>query len=852
MRGRSILRFLLCVLAFAVLGAQDSPGRFGFHTFPPSPGQHLGTASRPVPNGSGGFWFLNQGAIWLFDAGGYRPLDASDGIPSGAIGPVFPEPSTGLWFRAGTTWCRLGRAGLKLLPGLPAPDPARSFLPMRNEGFGVVSDGVLTIHGTGAPVILPSPGPGTWVKGWKAPRGDERLLVGDSGLAIWNGTSWRIEPLRGFLEGRPWDVQRDNRGALWVRSDRDLVRVQPTRSRFGPRLGFTRNSFVSLEEDAFGRMWTNGPEGLACIDGDLVTRITEREGLYGHHAYWPIVFDGQGSLWTISADGFQRMKGGFLWCVEERPQGLPRAMAFTVTRLGDGRLYAGTHDGLYRQDKGPWGLVPGTDGWALFSLAERPGGEIWTCGNPPWASDTAVLCIPRNGTAAKPRIEGFPTGSWALTLLWTGPDELLCGTMKGFFRITPKGDGFLAERIVLPGADPAMLVDFLARTPDGTLWATSPKGLFHRSGGAWQPMGTAQGLAADDVAGAFQGPNGEFWILHDDSNAITRLARDASGWKVVGTFGKDHPLTAQGASGGWTDPKGVVWLTSGYSVVRWDGKRAEHHTRASGLPVDQFFGNSVYGEPDGSLHIGTISGLLRFTPRFYRPVADPPALSGFQAQDGEGRPLSSGAVVPARTKGVAFDLRLPLVEGVEDLRVETRLVGLDDRWRPLEGGTLRFPGLGAGVYRLEARAARQDGLLGPTLSFPFRILRPWYLRTWGLLLWAALTLGLALAAARWRTAALTRDRLRLEGLVDLRTSELLLANAELTQAMGEVRTLSGLVPICCYCKKIRDDDGFWNQLERYIQEHSHAQFSHGICPDCERQARADLARDGVLPRKTEG
>jgi hypothetical protein len=80
-------------------------------------------------------------------------------------------------------------------------------------------------------------------------------------------------------------------------------------------------------------------------------------------------------------------------------------------------------------------------------------------------------------------------------------------------------------------------------------------------------------------------------------------------------------------------------------------------------------------------------------------------------------------------------------------------------------------------------------------------------------------------------------------VVSLRTSELLKANSDLTRALAEVKTLSGLVPICCYCKKIRDDDGFWSQLERYLQEHSNAQFSHGICPDCEKRAREELALD---------
>jgi PAS domain S-box-containing protein len=55
---------------------------------------------------------------------------------------------------------------------------------------------------------------------------------------------------------------------------------------------------------------------------------------------------------------------------------------------------------------------------------------------------------------------------------------------------------------------------------------------------------------------------------------------------------------------------------------------------------------------------------------------------------------------------------------------------------------------------------------------------------------------------------------------------------ELKDALGKVTTLSGLLPICACCKKIRDDRGYWNQLETYIEQHSKAEFSHGICPDC--------------------
>lgn len=58
---------------------------------------------------------------------------------------------------------------------------------------------------------------------------------------------------------------------------------------------------------------------------------------------------------------------------------------------------------------------------------------------------------------------------------------------------------------------------------------------------------------------------------------------------------------------------------------------------------------------------------------------------------------------------------------------------------------------------------------------------------------------------------------------------------DLQQALAKVKKLSGLLPICASCKKIRDDKGYWNQIESYIADHSEVEFSHGVCPECARK-----------------
>jgi len=70
--------------------------------------------------------------------------------------------------------------------------------------------------------------------------------------------------------------------------------------------------------------------------------------------------------------------------------------------------------------------------------------------------------------------------------------------------------------------------------------------------------------------------------------------------------------------------------------------------------------------------------------------------------------------------------------------------------------------------------------------------------------------------------------------------EVRLLYAELQKALENVELLSGLLPICMWCKKIRDDQGYWNAIEHYLGQHSEAEFSHGICPDCKRKYSGEM------------
>lgn len=70
--------------------------------------------------------------------------------------------------------------------------------------------------------------------------------------------------------------------------------------------------------------------------------------------------------------------------------------------------------------------------------------------------------------------------------------------------------------------------------------------------------------------------------------------------------------------------------------------------------------------------------------------------------------------------------------------------------------------------------------------------------------------------------------------------------SELKRSLEQVKTLSGLLPICAWCKKVRDDQGYWNKVETYFRDRSELQFTHSICPDCTTKQFQDLMNDKQL------
>lgn len=126
---------------------------------------------------------------------------------------------------------------------------------------------------------------------------------------------------------------------------------------------------------------------------------------------------------------------------------------------------------------------------------------------------------------------------------------------------------------------------------------------------------------------------------------------------------------------------------------------------------------------------------------------------------------------------------------------------------------------------------------------PFYEMRNLYITILGAshgLIWLLGGGGILYGFARYRHSE--RLRAQAEEYLTLEHQALLQSHAELQQTLEQVKQLEGIIPICMFCKKIRDDQQLWNNLESYISHHSAAEFSHSICPDCLEKHYGEYAR----------
>ena len=279
------------------------------------------------------------------------------------------------------------------------------------------------------------------------------------------------------------------------------------------------------------------------------------------------------------------------------------------------------------------------------------------------------------------------------------------------------------------------------------------------------------------------------------------------------------------------DERGRLWMSVGGEVVSFDPETeaVRRFRAADGFPRLVHTKSSFHSR-SGYLVFGGIDGMTAFLPRDLVLDESPPraVLTDFsigevamrpQAKD-PGSPLATAPTLLTevtlnhRQNDFSVEMAALHFGDPERNRLAYMLEGVDPDWIEVdaERGFARYTRIPAGRHTLRIRAANRDGIWSEEgRRVEIRILPPPWRSWWAWTLYAA-ALGLVIVWAVRRKLHQLRD--------------------ERDRQETELRVLRGLLPICASCKRIRDDEGEWEPLESYLDQHSEAKLSHGICPRC--------------------
>ncbi|HMG54296.1 MAG TPA: two-component regulator propeller domain-containing protein, partial [Kofleriaceae bacterium] len=402
-------------------------------------------------------------------------------------------------------------------------------------------------------------------------------------------------------------------------------------------------------------------------------------------------------------------------------------------------------------------------------------------------------------------------------------DGMWIGTNHGLFRM--RSDRLEDAEAVVPG----VMVGAIVPDAAGSLWlATAGGGLMRWRAGTPAPIPPGGPPRNTPVTTFMFDPDGTMWV-GTTGGGLWRL-RDNRWFSFTSKDGMFDDLM-------WStldDGLGNLWMSSNRGI--WRVSRQQLDARAAGLRTT--VESVVYGEADGMrdrecngaqdaagwrtrdgrLWFPTAKGIVVVDPAHLRTVGPPGAVVESVKIDGQPRRLQDALVAAAGSTRFELAYTAPALRGPERLRFRYRLDGFDHQWN--DAGAQRvaqYTNLPPGEYRFLVEAG-VDGAWGKASSVGLTVLPQFYETGWFYAL-AIVTLVLASIAVPLLRVRQLRARAR-----DL--------DRRVQEAVGELKVLSGLLPICAWCKKIRDDGGYWSQIEAYLGARTEAQFTHGICPDC--------------------
>ncbi len=695
---------------------------------------------------------------------------------------------------------------------------------------------------------------------------DQLWIARENELQLFHNGGWQaIHTLPD--PGRIRCIHPSKQGGLWLADTDDIrlwrdgswVRTHRIPAQF-------RENLSALCEDRRGCLWAAffGHGLLAFFPDGQIGRCTIEEGLL-NDALRSVFEDNEDNLWVATnGGGVARLKPRRAR-VYGQPEGLKQDIVNSALAAQNGhQLLVATHGG---------GVVP-FDGTRFGEPLTTPDGN------------------PRNL-------------NWVLSCIQDARGDVWLGTYeKGLFRFKPATNGYDyastietsevrclfedSQRRVWVGMIDGLgmlegnqLHRFSSQLPKGQVLAIAEdasqaiwvniqgKGIFYtKSADEFTAYCRYQEKDLPRPSCLYGDKSGALWIGYHAG----QLARIQGGQETL--FTSTNGLPKVHFASLIADDQGNLWAGTDVGIMRLGRPSLDAVPPGSQRRIDfQIFDRSdglasrqcrreyqpLSGRmADGSLWFATMQGLALMDPRQDFPRQTPtPWIEQITLGDTNSVCLRPGAearmVVPAGTQRMRVSFTGISLGAGERVVFEYRLEPNDHDWISVnQDRTVALRGLHPGNYLFTVRASHDSSVWSPPVSLPITIAAFFWETASFKVLVALSSLGLSAFLAITVSRRRYQRAMELQGKkhVEEKAFQLESSNRELRQhkmeleeALAKVKTLSGLIPICANCHRIRDDKGFWERVEVYIQQRSDAQFSHGICPKCMEKLYPDLARD---------
>lgn len=656
---------------------------------------------------------------------------------------------------------------------------------------------------------------------------------------LWIGTSHGLVRLTdgifttytkkdGLCDERVRAIYEDRNGDLWIGTRDGLNQLREGKFTTYTTEDGLSDAFVrAIYEDRERNLWVGTDHGglNRRFQSGKFASYTTKDGFHDDHVN-AIYEDREGSLWIGTEGGLVRLRSGNVVSYTAR-EGLSSDKVSAVYEDRQGSLWIGTlgsglnqfRDGLFTGFRTGDGLAPDI----VRSICEDREGNLWI------GRELGGLGRLRNGVF---RTYGTKEGlaeNPVMSILEDREGRLWIGTYLGGLSVFRDGtfttytdkDGLPDNRVMV-----------LYEDREGNLWiGTYGGGLARLREGTFTTITSEEGFLGKNVVSIYEDSEKSLWI-GTEGGGLTRL-RDGKFSKCTRKQGLPDDAIYQMLE----DRSGNLWMTCGYGIFHISTK--ELNSLADGkiqsiTPVsygkdDGMRSSDCVGavQPagwrsrDGRLWFPTDGGLVMIDPRKPKtnPVPPPVVIEEVLVDD---RPLDHRRPVNLQPGTRVIEIRYAALSFVASRSIEFKykLEGVDDDW--VHAGVHRrafYHDISPGKHTFRVIACNSDGVWNETGALFDFYLKPYFWQTRTFLIACVLAMG---------SLVIGLHRLRIRRLV-AREKELAL---HVDEAFARVKILSGMLPICASCKKIRDDKGYWNRIEEYIRDHSEAEFSHGVCPDC--------------------